>query len=130
MKLDALGDRKDLGRAEGGKEYNQNIIWKKSVKSLKPNIMSNCHVMKKAYVYRNHIFILSIFQYTIYWDISTITKDLDSLKKNFKRKLEQNLYCKIWRSYFIPWNDILYINFLLKGTSIIKHSYKASALLS
>lgn len=59
--------------------------------------------MKKAYIYLNHIFIsLSIFHYTIYSDISTITKDLDSLKKNFKRKLDQNLYCKIWRTYLFP----------------------------
>lgn len=65
--------------------------------------MANYHVTKKAYIYLNHIFIsLSIFQYIIYSDISTTTKDLDSLKKNSKRKLEQNLYCKIWKTYFIP----------------------------
>lgn len=60
------------------------------------------YVIKSLYLSKPY------FHFSIYFPVYYIVKhfhhhkDLDSLKNDFKRKLEQNLYCKKWRSCFIP----------------------------
>lgn len=84
-------------------------------------MLITCYGRKIAYIYLKHTFIsLSIFQYIIYSDISTITKDLNSLKKNYKRKLEKNLRCEHMENIF----------YSLKWHAIYKLSPKKAPVLS